>query len=92
MPKTNAKRNHLIITQIKHICSNANYKIRYKNLKKKYEELEEENEKLTTMLSKEFVNMQLNQAKQEAIMYKRQRDQLRKDYIDLQNSTTNKES
>ena len=81
-----------IITQIKHICSNANYKIRYKNLKKKYEELEEENEKLTTMLSKEFVNMQLNQARQEAIMYKRQRDQLRKDYIDLQNSTTNKES
>lgn len=81
-----------IITQIKHICSNANYKIRYKNLKKKYEELEEENEKLTTMLSKEYINMQLKQAQQEAVMYKRQRDQLREDYIKLQNSTTSKEN
>ena len=81
-----------IITQIKHICSNANYKIRYNNLSKKYDELEKEHENLKKKLSKEYINSQLNQATREAIMYKRQRDQLRKDYIDLQNSTTNKES
>ena len=81
-----------IITQIKHICSNANYKIRYNNLVKKYEELEEEKNELEKKLSKEYVNIQLNQAVQEAIMYKRQRDQLREDYIKLQNSTTSKEN
>ena len=81
-----------IIAQIKHICSNANYKIRYKNLKKKYEELEEEKQRLERMLSKEYINMQLKQAQQEAVMYKRQRDQLREDYINLQNSTTSKEN
>lgn len=81
-----------IITQIKHICSNANYKIRYNNLVKKYEELEEENQRLERMLSKEYINMQLKQAQQEAVMYKRQRDQLREDYIKLQNSTTSKEN
>lgn len=81
-----------IITQIKHICSNANYKIRYKNLKKKYEELEQENQRLEKMLSKEYINMQLKQAQQEAVMYKRQRDNLRQDYKKLQESIDNKEN
>ena len=44
------------------------------------------------MLSKEYINMQLKQAQQEAIMYKRQRDTLRQDYINLQNSITDKEN
>ena len=81
-----------IITQIKHICSNANYKIRFNNLMKKYDELEKEYEGLQKKLSKEYINSQLNQATREAIMYKRQRDQLREDYINLQNSIKNKES
>lgn len=81
-----------LLTNFKHICSNANYKIRYKNLKKKYDELEEENEKLEKMLSKEYINMQLKQAQQEATMYKRQRDQVREDYKKLQESITNKEN
>lgn len=81
-----------IITQIKHICSNVNYKVRYKNLLKKYEMLEEEHMQLEKKLSKEYINTCLRQAQQEAEMYKRQRDQLRKDYIDLQKSITNKEN
>ena len=81
-----------MLTNFKHICSNANYKIRYKNLKKKYDELEEENDKLEKMLSKEYINMQLSQARQEAIMYKRQRDRLREDYKNLQESITSKEN
>ena len=87
--KTKIKK---IISKIKHICSNANYKIRYKNLKKKYEELEEEKNELEKKLSKEYVNIQLNQAVQEAIMYKRQRDNLRQDYKKLQESITSKEN
>lgn len=78
--------------KIKHICSNANYKIRYTNLLKKYKELEEQYGALEQKLSKEFVNMQLNQAQQEATMYKRQRDQLREDYKVLQDSIANKEN
>lgn len=81
-----------IIAQIKHICSNANYKIRYNNLVKKYEELEEDKKELEKKLSKEYVNIQLNQAIQEAIMYKRQRDNLRQDYKNLQESITSKEN
>ena len=81
-----------IITQIKHICSNANYKIRYNNLVKKYDELEKEHEYLKKKLSKDYISMQLKQAQQEAIMYKRQRDQVRQDYVDLQKSITIKEN
>lgn len=81
-----------IITQIKHICSNANYKIRYNNLSKKYDELEKEHENLKKKLSKEYINSQLNQATREAIMYKRQRDQVRRDYTELQKSITIKEN
>lgn len=80
-----------IISRIKHICSNVNYKIRYNNLSKKYVELEQDYEELEKKLSKEYINSQLNQAKKEAVMYKRQRDTLRQDYIDLQNSIKNKE-
>lgn len=43
--KTKIKR---AIAQIKHVCSNVNYKIRYKNLLKKYETLEEEHRELAT--------------------------------------------
>lgn len=85
--KTKIKK---IITNIKHICSNANYKIRYNNLAKKYELLEEEIAEIKKKLSKEYMNVQLIEAQKQAVMYKRQRDQLRKDYIDLQNSTTSK--
>lgn len=81
-----------IITQIKHICSNANYKIRYNNLAKKFQELQDTCIELEHKLSAEYMNMQLKEARKEAIMYKRQRDQLRKDYIDLQNSIANKEN
>lgn len=81
-----------ILADFKHICSNANYKIRYKNLKKKNDELEEEIERLERLLSKEYVNVQLKQAQQEATMYKRQRDAVRKDYAELQKSIANKES
>lgn len=86
-----AKLKELII-QIKHICSNANYKIRYNNLTKKYEELEENYNKLQKRISKEYINSQLNQASREANMYKRQRDQVREDYKKLQESITNKEN
>jgi hypothetical protein len=81
-----------IISKIKHICSNANYKIRYNNLVKKYENLENEYAKLEKKLSAEYLNSQLNQARKEASMYKKQRDLVRQDYIDLQNSITNKEN
>ena len=80
-----------VISKIKHICSNANYKRRYNNLVKKYESLENEYEKLEKKLSAEYINTQLNQARKEAIMYKKQRDIARKDYIDLENSIKSKE-
>ena len=79
-----------IITQIKHICSNANYKIRYNNLLKKYEQLEEDYEQLEKKLSKEYINAQLKDAQKQARIYKRQRDQVRQDYVDLQKSIVSK--
>lgn len=87
--KTKIKK---IISKIKHICSNANYKIRYNNLVKKYNSLQEEYDKLELKLSAEYLNSQLNQARKEASMYKKQRDLVRQDYIDLRNSIKNKEN
>lgn len=80
------------ILKIKKICSNVNYKIRYNNLTKKFEELQETCIELEHKLSAEYMNTQLKEAQKEALMYKRQRDQLRKDYIELQNSIANKEN
>ena len=80
-----------IIANIKHICSNANYKIRYNNLVKKYETLEQKVDELEKKLSTEYINTQLNQARKEAIMYKKQRDIARQDYIELEKSIKNKE-
>jgi hypothetical protein len=87
--KTKIKK---IIAQVKHICSNANYKIRYNNLVKKYDELEKEYEKLEKKLSAEYINTQLKEAQKQAIMYKKQRDQVRQDYISLENFIKSKES
>lgn len=86
--KTKIKK---MIAQVKHICSNANYKIRYNNLVKKYDELEKQYEELEKKLSAEYMNTQLKEAKKQAIMYKRQRDQIRLDYKDLQSSIAIKE-
>ena len=79
------------ISNLKHIFSNANYKIRYNNLAKKYETLEKEYAKLEKKLSKEYINTQLRDTTKQAIMYKRQRDQLREDYLELQKSIASKE-
>lgn len=81
----------LIISKIKHICSNVNYKRRYNNLIKRYEELEKKYEELEKKISTEYVNTQLKEAKRQAIMYKRQRDQVRLDYKELESSITIKE-
>lgn len=86
--KTKIKK---ILAQVKHICSNANYKIRYNNLVKKYDELEKQYEELEKKLSAEYMNLRLKEAQKQAIMYKRQRDQLRLDYKELQSSITVKE-
>lgn len=80
-----------VILEIKHIFSNANFKIRYNNLLKKYEVLVKENEELERKLSKEYINCQLNDALNQARKYKQQRDKVREDYIALQNSIANKE-
>ena len=80
------KKIKKLISQIKHLCSNVNYKVRYNNLCKRYEELEQEYRDLEKKINEEYINTQLAQATKEAIMYKRQRDQVRKDYIDLQNA------
>ena len=79
------------ISDLKHIFSNANYKIRYNNLAKKYETLEKNYAKLEKKLSKEYINTQLRDTTKQAIMYKRQRDQLREDYLELQKSIASKE-
>ena len=81
-----------LIMQIKHIFSNANFKIRYNNLLKKYNELAEENANLTKKLSKEYINCQLLDAQKQAKKYKTQRDQVREDYIELQKSIKNREN
>lgn len=88
MMKTKLKK---LIEDIKHIFSNANYKIRYNNLEKRYDELLNEYNKLEKKLSSDYVNVQLRQAQKEAIMYKKQRDTVRKDFVELQNSINNRE-
>ncbi len=66
-----------IITNLKHIFSNANYKVRYNNLLKKYETLEMSYNQLLDQPTN------LKYYKNLANTYKRQRDALRKENIRL---------
>lgn len=66
-----------IITNLKHIFSNANYKVRYNNLLKKYETLEMSYNQLLDQPTN------LKYYKNLANTYKRQRDTLRKENIEL---------
>lgn len=66
-----------IITNLKHIFSNANYKVRYNNLLKKYETLEMSYNQLLDKPTN------LKYYKNLANTYKKQRDALRKENIEL---------
>lgn len=72
------------IKKLKHSIINANYKVRYNNLLKRYETLDKE---YTALLggkySDESIYLKLKEAKQLAIKYKNQRDNIRKDYKEL---------
>lgn len=73
-----------IITNLKHIFSNANYKVRYNNLLKKYESLEMSYKKLLEEPSN------VNYYKKLANSYKRQRDALRNENLELIKGRENK--
>jgi len=86
------EKKKTLLSKIKHLYSNISYKRRYDNLIKKYNLLVEECERREKKYNKDYTTIQLNQANKDKAMYKKQRDQLRIDYINLQKTITSKES
>lgn len=86
------EKKKTLLSKIKHLYSNISYKRRYDNLIKKYNLLVEECERREKKYSKDYTTIQLNQANKDKAMYKKQRDQLRIDCINLQKLLSSKES
>lgn len=86
------EKKKTLLSKIKHICSNVNYKRRYDNLIKKYNNICEEYQRREKELGERYISIQLKQANKDKATYKRQRDQLRVDCINLQKLLSSKES
>lgn len=86
------EKKKTLLSKIKHLYSNVNYKKRYDNLIKKYNLLVEKYERREKEYNEEYTTIQLNQANKDKAMYKKQRDELRLDCIKLQKLISSKES